>query len=258
VGFATNPGGTVTACTFTANNTNTVRNTSFQAPISLLGIWRNGATKGILRMTSPKLVPVTNGIDYNGPAGCTGVIMNGPPYQQLIPQDILTVSVSGGAAESEQAAFHSYYQDLPGVSMTLKSPGDIMGSVAFVFGWRVAGAASGTIGTAGNVAITVTEDSSTANTWYAVLGYTTDALVTAIGITGVDTSQTFIGGPGLLDVFKTQRYFVDQSTRSGLPCIPLFNAANKTNTNVTVYDVAASTAPLVTLIVAEMVQGYTP
>lgn len=258
VGFATNPSSTLTACTFTSPSTNTVRNAAFTNPIWLTGLWRNGATKGHLVVTSPKIVPTTNGVDYYAPAGMTGEILQGPPFQQLTPQDILSVSLTGGASESDMAALQSYYTDLPGVEMQLKSPGDVLGSTQYVFGWPVAAAASGTIGTYNNTLITATVDQSTANTWYAILGYTVDALVTAVGITAVDTSNTFIGGPGLLDVFKTARYFVDLSNRSGMPCIPLFNAANKSNTNVTVYDVAASTAVNVTLILAQLQQGYQP
>lgn len=258
VGVATNPSTTLTACTFTAPNTNTVRNTAFTSAISLVGLWRNGATKGQVEVTSPKIVPVSTGINYYAPAGCTGEIMDGPPYETLTPQDILTVSTKGGGSESDQVALQSYYQSLPGINMTLKAPGDIAGSTQYTFAWPVACTASGTIGSAGNTVITSTVDSSTANTWYAVLGYTVDTLVTAVGLTAVDTSQTFVGGPGLLDVYKTHNYFVNLSNRTGMPCIPLFNAANKANTNVTVYDVAASTTTNVTLILAQLNQGYTP
>ena len=258
VGSVTNPGATLTTATFTTPNTAVIRNTALTNLISLVGLWRNGATKGELRVTSPKLVPVTRGIDYLAPAGMTGQILTNPPYQNLIPQDSLLVQLTGGAAESDQAALQSYYSDLPGVSMTLKNPGDIIPATSFVFSWPVAAVASATIGTQGNTVITTTTDSSTANLWYAVLGYTVDALVTAVGITGVDTSQTFIGGPGMLDVFKTRHYFLDQSVRTGLPCIPLFNAANKSSTNVTVVDVAASTAVNVNLILAELQPTYSP
>lgn len=258
VGYATNPSSTLTACTFTSPNSNTVRNTLFQNPISLLGMWRNGATKGRATITSPKLVPVTNGIDYAAPAGCTGQILDGPPYQVLTPQDVLTASVTGGGSESDELAIQSYYQNLPGVEMTLKHPGDIIGSAQFVFAWRCSITCSGTIGTQSNTVITTSEDSSTANVWYGVLGYTTDALLTAVGISGVDTSQSFIGGPGLLDVYKTRHYFVDLSNRSGMPCIPMWNSANKANTNITAVDVAASTTAIITLVLAQMPPNWQP
>lgn len=257
IGSATNPGA-LAACAFAAPSTNTVRNSQLASPIQLTGLWRNGVTKGRAQVTSPKIVPVSNGIDFAGPAGCTGWLLDVPPYQTLTPQDILTVSVGGGGAESDQVALQSYYSDLPGVSMTLKSPGDIVGSTAFTFAWRVAAAAPAGIGGQGNTVITTTEDSSTANAWYAVLGYTVDALCTAVGITGVDTSQTFVGGPGVLDVYKTHKYFVDLSNKTGLPCIPMFNAANKANTNVTIADVAANTAVAVTLVLAEMTASFQP
>lgn len=258
VGDVHNAGAALTAATFTAPSTNTVRNSALTDKISLVGLWRNGATKGRAVVTSPKIVPVSNGIDYYAPAGCSGEILGSEPFQSLTPQDLLTCSLSGGATEDDQIALQSYYANLPGVEMQLKNPGDISGVTDFTFAWPVAAAAPAGIGGQGNTAITATVDSSTANSWYAVLGYTVDALVTAVGITGVDTSQTFVGGPGILDVYKTSRYFLDLSLRTGRPCVPLFNAANKANTNVTVVDVAASTAVNVTLICAQLAGTYTP
>lgn len=258
VGSAVNPGAGPTACVFTAPNTNVVRNAPFNTDINLIGFWRNGVTKGLAQLVSPKIVPTARGIFYVAGAGCTGQLLRDPPYQGLTPQDVLVASLGGGAAESDQLAIQSYYASLPGVAQTLKSPGDVLGAAQFTFAWPVAAAAPAGIGGQGNTLITTTVDQSTANAWYGVLGYTVDALVTAVGITGIDTSNTFIGGPGLLDAFKTHNYFADLSIASGMPCIPMFNAANKGNTNVTVVDVAAGTTVNVTLVLAEMPIGWTP
>ena len=258
VGDVHNAGAALTAATFTAPSSNVVRNTAFGADIELVGMWRNGVTKGQARITSPKIVPVGTGINYYAPAGCTGDLFRLGPNQGLTPQDILTCSLTGGAAEDDQIALQSYYASLPGVSMSLKSPGDINSSSDFTFAWPVAAAAGAAIGQQGNTLITTTVDSSTGNTWYALLGYTVDAIVTAVGITGVDTSQSFVGGPGLLDVYKTEGDFWDKSVANGLPMIPCFNSANKASTYVTVVDVVASTAVNVTLILAQMNPGWTP
>lgn len=258
VGDVHNAGATLTQATFTAPSTNVVRNGTLTNPVYLAQVWRNGVTKGESRITSPKIVPVSRGIEFLAPAGNSGWLMQGLPMQVLTPQDVLTVSMTGGTTEDDQTALCSYYTDLPGVNMTLKSPGDIIGQSAFTFAWPVAAAASATIGGQGNTVITTTVDSSTANAWYAVLGYVTDALVTAVGITGVDTSQSFVGGPGIIDAFKTNSYFIDLSVATGLPCIPCFNAANKGSTNVTVVDVAVSTAVNVNLVLAEMPLTWAP
>lgn len=241
-----------------AGSSFTVRNANLSSAVKLLDVWSKGAAVGRVEITSPNLVPVSNGIRIQTPTGLADFLMPGPPFQELVPQDNLTVQVDGTAADVYAACLQSWYDDLPGGSPVLKMPGDILGATEFVFGWPVAGAAGGTVGDQGDAVITTTVDSSTANRWYAVLGYVCDVSVAAVGIKGVDTSQLYVAGPGDTNPHRTRSYFADLSMRSGYPCVPLFNAANKGNTNVTVVDNAASTAVNVTLMLAQLNAGYTP
>ena len=236
----------------------TVRNSSFTSNIYLLDCWRDSAHVGRVQITSPKLVPVSNGIRIQTPTGLADFLLPGPPFQALTPQDSLTVQDDGTAADVDAVAIQSYYEDLPGVAMTLKMPGDISGQTDYIFGWPVAVTSSATAGNQNTTVITTTVDSSTASVWYAVLGYMTDIELTAIGLSGIDTSATFIGGPGDANPIRTRTYFADLSMRSGMPCVPLFNAANKANTNIVVADRAASTAANVTLILAQLNANYQP
>lgn len=251
-------GPVLTAVVAGSSSSFTVRNSQLANAVYLLDAWRDGGHAGYLTIVSPKLVPVSNGIRITTPAGTIGFNLGGPPFQVLTPQDVLAISDFGTAADVDAVCIQSYYTDLPGVSMTLKAPSDISGITDFVFGWEVAITSSATAGAQNTTVITTTIDSSTANRWYAVLGYTTDVELTAVGIQGVDTSASFIGGPGIPDAFKTRNYFEALSARTGLPCIPLFNAANKGNTFVVAIDQAASTAANVTLILAELSAGYQP
>lgn len=251
-------GPTLTAVPAGAGSTFTVRNAQFTAPISLIDVWRKAGAVGRVQITSPKIVPVSNGIRINTPTGLADFLLQGPPYQALTPQDILSVNDIGTAAAVDGVAIQSYYTDVPGIAMTLKSYSDIQGQISFVFGWPVAAVAAATAGNQQNTVITTTVDSSTANLWYAVIGYVVDVSVLAVGISGVDTSASFVGGPGDTTPNFTHAYFRDLSLLSGLPCIPMFNAANKANTNIVVVDNAASTAVNVTLILAEMNAGYQP
>ena len=251
-------GPVLTPCPAGIGSSFTVRNAALTASVSLIDVWAKGAAVGRIQITSPNLVPVSNGIRIQTPAGLADFLMGGPPFQPLIPQDNLSVSLDGTAAAVLAACIQSYYTDLPGGNMTLHMPGDILGQTEFVFGWPVAAAANATVGGQGATAITSLVDSSTANRWYGVLGYVTDTSVAAVGIAGVDTSQLFIGGPGDTASNHTRNYFADLSMRTGLPCIPMFNAANKASTNVIVVDNAASTAANVSLILAQMNPGYTP
>lgn len=258
VGTANNPGETLTEATAGSGSTFTVRNAAPTSRVELIDLWRDGAAAGEIQVTSPKLVPVSHGIQYGLAAELQAFLAPGPPFQLLTPQDQLAVKVTGGSSEHDNAALQSYYDELPGSDMVLKMPGDITGQTEFVFGWEVVTTASATIGNLGETVITHTYDASTANRWYAVLGYITAVELTAIGIKGVDTSQLFCGGPGSLRNEVTRSYFMDLSVRTGKPCIPLFNAANKANTNVGTANDAASTEANVTLILAQLVGSYQP
>ncbi len=241
-----------------AGSTFTVRNQSLASGCRLLDVFYAGAAVGEVRVVSPKIVPVANGIRIQTPLGTNFGLLGGPPYQDLTPQDNLVVSVNGTAADVNMAGIQTYYDDLPGSAMQLKMPGDVLGVTEYVFGWPVAAEAGATAGDQKGKVITTTVDSSDANRWYAVLGYIVDIACGLVGISGVDTSQLFVGGPGCLDPYKTRNYFADLSMASGLPCVPLFNAANKANTNVVAVDYAANTAPNVTLILAELNANYQP
>lgn len=258
VGSATFAAAGSAAATFAAPMTNTVRNSALTAKTLLAGLWRNGVTKGSFTVSSPNLVRAANGIYMFGPAGNSGRLLSGSPAQPLTPQDTLAVEITATAAESDQVALQTYHGDLPSTGMILKSPGDIAGQAEFVFGWPVSAVAGAAIGQIGQANITSLIDSSSANRWYALLGYVTDTLLTAVGLVGTDTSQLFVGGPGQVDPDQTANYFQDLSVRLGLPCVPCFNAANKGSTNVAAVDVAAATAAKVTLILAQMPDSWQP
>lgn len=251
-------GPVLTAVTAGSSSTFTVRNAALNSGVWLTDTWRASAHAGQIRIASPNLVPVTNGIRLQTPTGLADFNLPTDAWQPLIPQDALTVSDNGTAADVDLVAIQSYYENLPGGAMTLKMPGDITGQTDFIFGWPVAATSSGTAGNQNTTVITTTVDSSSANTWYGVLGYLVDTTIGCVGISGVDTSQLFIGGPGDTAGRRTRRYFADLSIQSGRPCIPMFNSANKGSTNIVLADRSASTAVNVTLILAQMNAGYTP
>jgi hypothetical protein len=251
-------GPVLTAVTAGSGSSFTIRNSSLSSQVQLIDAWRESTHVGYFTIVSPKLVPVSNGIRVACPTGLASFTLPGPPFQQLTPQDALVISDDGTAADVDLVAIQSYYADLPGVDMQLKMPGDIAGVTDYTFGWPVAITSSATAGNQNTTVITTTVDSSTANRWYAVMGYMTDVQLGCVGIQGVDTSASFIGGPGPTTPNFTRNYFADLSNRTGLPCIPLFNAANKGNTFIVAVDHAASVAANVTLMLAELSSTYNP
>jgi len=250
--------GTLAAVAAGQGMTFTIRNAALQTKVLLTDVWREGAHVGKVQLSSPNLVPVANGIRINTPANLADFLMPEGGYQELIPQDTILVQDSGTAADVDLVAMQSYYASLPGGQMTLKNPGDIYGQADFIFGWPVAVTSSATAGNQGSALVTATIDSSTANTWYALLGLETDVQLGVIGMLGVDTSQLLVGMPGDVNPRRTRSYFADKSTETGLPCIPCWNSANKGSTNIVAIDHAASVAANVTMILAQMPSGWTP
>lgn len=96
--------------------------------------------------------------------------------------------------------------------------------------------ATGTAGGySGEEAVNVESDLFKANTDYALLGYTvapvagaTDGGAAVVRWRGADTGNLGIGGPANdLKKFLTNSWFIDLSNKTGLPCIPVFNSANR-------------------------------
>ena len=251
-------GPVLTAVTAGSGSTFTVRNAALNTGVYLVDTWRESAHAGRIQISSPNLVPVSNGIRLQTPTGLADFNLPYQYSQPLIPQDALTVQDDGTAADVDLVAIQSYYDNLPGGQMTLKMPGDIVGQAEFILGWPIAATSSATAGAQNTTVITTTVDSSSANVWYGVLGYLTDTQIGCIGISGVDTSQLFIGGPGDTAGHRTRHYFADLSLATGRPCIPMFNAANKGNTNLVLVDHATSVSINATLILAQMPANYSP
>lgn len=257
-GSALDPGATVTACTAGTGSSFTVRGVNAQSTTQLVGLSRAGATAGIVQIKSPYVEGPAQGIRYAVDGGDVNDLICDGPFENLTPQDTLTVSVTGGSSESDGAMLTTYYSDLPGSSMVLKSPGDISGQAQSITTWEVNGTASATIGAWGDTVLTNLYDDSLGNRWYAVLGYVVATAILGVSIWGPDTSNFRIGGPGVVDPFKTKNYFQSLSTKLGVPAIPCFSSTNKGNTQLSRVDIAASTSSLVTLVVAIMPETWTP
>jgi hypothetical protein len=257
-GAVSDPSSTITAVPAGQGSTFTVRGTSVSTTQQLVGLSRGGATKGIVRVRSPYLSDNVQGIRFAAAAAQQDDLLSAVGPQQLIAQDTLTVEVTGGGSEYDGALLSTYYDNLAGASPILKMPGDISGQADFNTTWEINAAAPATEGNWANTIITNLYDVSKANSYYAVLGYIVDTPVLGVALNGADTSNFNIGGPGVTEPKFTKAYFADFSMRLGKPCIPVFNTANKGNTNIAVVDVAASTTVNVTLVVAIMPKNWTP
>lgn len=226
-GYVTNQT-SLTAVTMSAGDTLTVRNFpqgTDKAWLAQLGV--QSATKGQLRIFSPLLHDTTKGLTYSYSETPAPFLFAREAFLQLQPQDLLTVQMLGGSAESDAFFLSIYYTNIPGTAARLFNWSDIKPRIKTLKTIEVD--ATTNIITSGwlDTAINATEDVLHANTDYAILGYDTDTAVTCVAFKGIDTGNLRIGGPGPTQSISTGDYFVERSLRDQVPHIPVFNSANK-------------------------------
>jgi hypothetical protein len=249
-GYVNNPTSTQTALTMATGDSLTVRNFPAQNPAYLMAMLRGSVALGTIRVRSPLLHDNVNGIQVTLAAAENPALYAYPcpGVQTLKPQDNLIVEVTGGSAY-DVGALTIYYTAGSPYAARLHQYGDFKGMIKSI----VTVTTTCTIGST-PVAWVDTAISGTllhANTDYAVLGMFTDLITSVIAIKGVDTNNMRIGMAGRTSMYDTSDYFVKLSERSGLPCIPVFNAANAASTYVSIIDTASSGSSIVTLVLAE-------
>lgn len=250
---AVNPGAAgIVGTTAPSGDTLTVRNFAQTDSAFLENIIRMGTTAGFVGVTSPLLHDPIFGIRIT--PGESPSLFSLPPYQtqSLQPQDTFTVTIAGGAAETDIALLQLYYTNLPGSQARLHMPGDIQGNVDNVKPLRVAVTSSATVGAWTDTVITTTENILHANTDYAILGYMSNTALGCVGIRGIDTGNLRAAGPGATLELGTTDFFVKMSMATGRPHIPVFNAANANGTFASVCAATASVAAVVEFICVEL------
>ena len=250
VGHAANASTTFTAVTFNTGDSGAVRSFPAADSAKVERVLRGGATSGAVRVLSPRVHDNVRGITFTTAENPSVFEMPRQMGQVVYPQDTLSISVTGGTAETDLAALSIYYTNLPGSNARLHNWGDFASLIRYIKPLEVDVTNSATIGTWTDTVITTTEDLLIANTDYAVLGYTTDVSISLIGIKGTETGNLRIAGPGTTTTDDTTSFFVDWSAAEGTPHIPVINSANKGGIFVSTADVVASTTPKVQLILA--------
>lgn len=232
---------------------------SFQVPsfdlssrARISNVYASGASTDWVRIRSPRMHDANQGLRlWVGGTLRTELV---PWYMSevLYPSDTPTVEIDQTAIASGGILVHYDFDDLPGVQPRLASPADIAGRVAHLSGVEV-DVTSGAIGAWGaGAAINSSFDNFEAGADYALLGYTVSAACLGIALTGKDTGNLKIGGPGNNDPRRTREYFVSMSEETGRPCIPVIAANNKGSTLLQNVDSAAATAVKVSLIFAQL------
>lgn len=259
VGFKRTAGGggadtDFTAVTVAPGDSLTIRNFQQQSIAFLHNITFQYSTAGAaVRARSPLMHDNTQGIRFYPGETLTRFSIAKEAGQMIRPQDNLTVeAISNAAAEVVAGALHVWYQDLPGAAARLKNFGDISGLIRNIKPVLIAAPEAGTTGQWGDTVITTSEDLLKANTDYALLGFMTDTLETAIAIKGPDTGNLRVGAPGDIRTDQLARYFADVSAEHQIPMIPVINSANKNATYVSILGRTTGGTPKISMILAEL------
>lgn len=252
-GRALNPGAVPVAATVNTGDSFQVRSTPDANPPFLEGLWAAEASAGIVRIRSPRLHDSTQGIRFTIPAGVTRNLFADDAATQLYSQDILTVEIAGGAAETDGIAYLVRYPDLGGSVQRLATWDQLKPMIAEITTVEVAVVGPVTAGDwSPGTAINVTFDLLKGNQDYAILGYTVDTLCTAVAFKGSDTANLRYGGPGPLEPLETRDWFIRQSAGSGAPGIPVINQANRASTLAFVAKNTAAGTVNLDLVVARL------
>jgi hypothetical protein len=251
-GRAANPA-SYTAVTMATGDSATVRNFPTPGTAKFLQTWALGATKGNLRVRSARLHDNVQGIKASFAAAAPNVLLDEHFVQNLYAQDNLTIEIIDAGTETDMLSMLMYYSDLPGTDARLYTWDEIAPRVIDYMGTEVDITTGGTAGDYGGAtAINATFDQFKANQDYAILGYVTDTAMCSVGIRSADFGNLRVGGPGTNAKIETRNWFTRLSDVYRMPCIPVFNAANKSNTLVDVVHNATSTAVTVTLLCAHL------
>jgi hypothetical protein len=231
-GLTTAAGAVFTPLVMNAGDALVVRATPLDKKIWLLGAWTEHRVVGQVRIRSPKLHDNVEGIRLSAQAANTSPLFPADCKQLLYPQDTLIVEqTGGGAGVIDSTSLLIAYEDLPGLSGTFIDSETLRKRGLNLVGVQVTLPAAA-FGVAGGycppIALNAAFDLLKANTPYALIGYLVNPEVCVVRWRGSDIGNVGIGGPGNpIEDRLTRRFFIDLSDHSGLPCIPVFNSANR-------------------------------
>jgi hypothetical protein len=251
-GRVTNPGATITALTVDTGDSFQIKNAVAGSVVQLMNVWAQEATVGIVRVRSPLMHDQAQAVRLRVTKSAEPLL----PYEEtqpLQPQDVVTFELSGGGAETDCASMLLFYASLGGADARLATWTAIAPLIVNTVGVEAnltTGATAGQYG--GSQALNANFDILQRTKDYALLGYLCDTTVCTVGFTGPDTGNLRLGGPGIAEPIITRDWFAINSYRTGLPLIPIINAANIGATLIDLVATQTATAVNVTALLAEL------
>lgn len=251
-GFFTAAGAGTSVATPAPGDTFTVPSFDLASKAYVEQEWVSGTTVDFTRVRSPRLHDANQGLRVWVGGTVRRSLLPWNNHEVLYPSDTPIVEIDATGAASNGIVLQYGYDDLPGVAPRLANWADIESRIVHVMGCEV-DVTSGAIGAWGaSAALNSAFDNFEAGADYALLGYTMSVACLAIAVSGKDTGNLKIGGPGANDNYEGTNYFVAWSQAIGKPRIPIIAANNRGSTVLQNIDIAAATATKVTLYLAQL------
>jgi len=151
--------------------------------------------------------------------------------QPIYSADVLSVKVNGTSTNKVNVTCVVYYPDLPGVAFNGVTSQYVKANTKYLVGVNVQPTAG-----AGDWGTSVVLNSQTgllhAGRQYAVLGFTAQQAIQAVGIQGIDTGNLRVGGPVTGDPNIDAYMFSRLADNYNAPLIPVIQANNQGAINV--------------------------
>lgn len=251
-GFFTAVGAGTSAATPAAGDLFTVPSFALTSKGYLEKVAVSGTTVDFVRIRSPRMHDANQGLRIWVGGTLRRDLLPVSMQEQLYPSDTPIVEIDATGAASNGILLSYTFDDLPGAQPLLDTWENIQPRILHVMGCEV-DVTSGAIGTWGaSAALNSSFDNFEAGANYALLGYTCSVATLGIRVTGKDTGNLGIGGPGSTDPIETRNYFVVWDRTVSQPRIPIIQANNRAATTLQSIDIAAATATKVTLFLAQL------
>lgn len=252
---ATAPGTSGAAAAAVTGDSLTVKNASAGSSIYLVTLLGLNQGAGFHQVTAPSFNDTTRGIRVGLAAATAGPIIPIDTTQSLTPQETLSVTIAGSATagDIESGVAIIWYDDLPGQSGIYISDDDLYARAVRQVTVYATLSTGTTGGWSGSELITAESDLLRANTPYAVLGITTSVAACAIGIRAPDWANARAVVPGTITRPEMgATWFQRLTERTGKPCIPVFNSANRGNVLLDALVDENGSDPIVSVMLVEL------
>lgn len=195
---------------------------------------------------------LSNAFNGLGKVGETN-LLGGSTLLNVFKSDTPQILTTSTASDGVVFSWVTEYDDLPGASALMATPSQVQAMHKSIVGIRVSAVASGTVGAYGaQRAFNADDPRLHANTYYAIVGCTTQLAVCTISLIGPDWGGQRIGLPGGSIQIASSSFFFDQSQKWNKPLVPVFNSNNAANVLVQIADDVASTSPQIDFILYEL------